>query len=59
MQDALQAAGLTVSEAEMSMLASTEIEPEADAADKLLKLVEHLEDLDDVQNVYCNARLPE
>ena len=58
-QDALQGAGLAVSEAEMSMLASTEVEPDSDAADKLLRLVEHLEDLDDVQNVYCNARLPE
>ena len=28
-------------------------------ADKLMTLIEYLEDLDDVQNVYSNAELPE
>ena len=28
-------------------------------ADKLMALIEYLEDLDDVQNVYSNAELPE
>ena len=38
------------------MLPSTEVELDLDGAETLLKLTEHLEDLDDVQNVYTNAR---
>jgi transcriptional/translational regulatory protein YebC/TACO1 len=43
----------------MTMLASTEVELLVDNAEKLLKLVEYLEDLDDVQNVYSNASISE
>ena len=39
------------------MIASTEIELNLEGAEKLLKLIEHLEDLDDVQNVYSNANI--
>ncbi len=56
-QDALKLAGLTAERAEMTMLASTEVELDLDGAQKLLKLIEHLEDLDDVQNVYSNANI--
>lgn len=56
-QDALKAAGLEAERAEMTMLASTEVELDLDGAEKLLKLVEHMEDLDDVQNVYSNANI--
>jgi transcriptional/translational regulatory protein YebC/TACO1 len=41
----------------MTMIASTEVELDLDGAEKMLKLVEHLEDLDDVQNVYSNANI--
>ena len=58
-QDALKAADLRITGAEMTMLASNEVELDHSAADTLLKLVEHLEDLDDVQNVYSNARIPD
>jgi YebC/PmpR family DNA-binding regulatory protein len=54
-QDGLKASGLDPQSAEMTMLASTVVELDLDGAQKLLKLVEHLEDLDDVQNVYSNA----
>ena len=54
-KDALDEAGLHSVSAEVSMLASNEIELDAEAAEKLLRLVENLEDLDDVQNVYSNA----
>ena len=37
------------------MLASTEIDLDLDGAQSLLVLIEHMEDLDDVQNVYSNA----
>ena len=56
-QDALKAAGLQPERAEMTMIASTEVELDLDGAEKMLKLVEHLEDLDDVQNVYSNANI--
>ena len=39
------------------MLASAEVCLDLDGALTLLKLVEHLEDLDDVQNVYSNANI--
>jgi YebC/PmpR family DNA-binding regulatory protein len=56
-QDALSAAGLEPERAEMTMIASTEVELDLDGAESLLKLVDHLEDLDDVQNVYSNANI--
>jgi YebC/PmpR family DNA-binding regulatory protein len=56
-QDALKAAGLEPDQADMTMIASTEVELDLDGAEKMLKLVEHLEDLDDVQNVYSNANI--
>jgi YebC/PmpR family DNA-binding regulatory protein len=58
-QDALKKKGFNFESAEMTMLASTEVELLVDNAEKLLKLVEHLEDLDDVQNVYSNASISE
>ena len=56
-QDALKIARLESDRADMTMLASTEVELCLGDAEKLLKLVEHLEDLDDVQNVYSNANI--
>ena len=58
-QDALEKVGLNYESAEMTMLASTEVELLVENAEKLLKLVEYLEDLDDVQNVYSNASISE
>ena len=56
-QDALNASDLGPDSAEMTMIASTEVELDLEGARKLLKLIEHLEDLDDVQNVYSNASI--
>ncbi|MCY4264020.1 MAG: YebC/PmpR family DNA-binding transcriptional regulator [Gammaproteobacteria bacterium] len=56
-QDALKASGLDSERAEMTMLAATEVELDLDTARNLLTLVEHLEDLEDVQNVYSNAAI--
>ncbi len=58
-QDGLKAGGLEPERAEMTMLASTEVDLDLEGAQSLLKLVEHLEDLDDVQNVYSNANISE
>ena len=56
-QDGLKAGGLEPQSAEMTMLAATEVSLDLDGAQTLLKLVDHLEDLDDVQNVYSNANI--
>ncbi len=56
-QDALTEAGLEPVRAEMTMIASTEVDLDLSGAESLLKLVDHLEDLDDVQNVYSNANI--
>ncbi len=50
----IEDAGLTVESAEVTQLPSTTLPLEADMAGRVLRLVEALEDLDDVQNVYAN-----
>lgn len=56
-KDAIDASGLESVNAEVTMLASTQVDLDLDGAEKLLRLVEQLEDLDDVQNVYSNANI--
>jgi YebC/PmpR family DNA-binding regulatory protein len=56
-KDAMEAAGLTADQAEVTMRADNDIAVEGDAAKQVVKLLEMLEDLDDVQNVYSNAEL--
>ncbi len=58
-KDALDAVGLESVHAEMTMLATTETQLDKDGAEKLLRLVDRLEDLDDTQNVYSNADISE
>lgn len=53
--DALKAAGLEPVDAELTMHPSTEAPVEGETAEKVMKLIDHLEDLDDVQQVYSNA----
>jgi YebC/PmpR family DNA-binding regulatory protein len=52
---ALQDAGLDYDSAEVEFVASMEIPVDAEAAEKVMKLVDVLEDLDDVQNVFSNV----
>jgi YebC/PmpR family DNA-binding regulatory protein len=56
--DALKSANLETDHAEIMMLPSTEVTLEADKAETMHKLLDALEDLDDVQNVYHNADMP-
>ena len=49
------AAGFEPDNAEVTMQAATMAELNADDAEKMLRLIDRLEDLDDVQNVYSNA----
>jgi len=58
-KDALLAAGLEPLDAEVTMLPSTEVELDIDAATSVMGLIDMLEDLDDVQNVYSNANISE
>ena len=51
---ALQAAGVDYDSAEASFLPDLQVELDRDGAGKVFRLVDALEDLDDVQNVYAN-----
>jgi YebC/PmpR family DNA-binding regulatory protein len=55
----LEDAGLSVAEAKWTYVPSTTVRVEGEVADKLLELVEALEENDDVQNVYANFELEE
>ncbi|WP_026973434.1 YebC/PmpR family DNA-binding transcriptional regulator [Aliagarivorans marinus] len=56
-KDALDAAGFESVNAEVTMLPSTFAELDADTAPKLLRLIDMLEDDDDVQEVYHNGQI--
>ena len=58
-KDALVAAGLEPANAEVTMLPSTTVALDKEHAEKIIGLVDMLEDLDDVQNVYSNADIPD
>ncbi|WP_425145492.1 YebC/PmpR family DNA-binding transcriptional regulator [Deinococcus sp.] len=57
--EGLSARRFTVQSASLEMLPSNTVAVSGPDADKLMTLIEVLEDLDDVQNVYSNAELPE
>ena len=59
MQGALEAAGVKIDSAELAMVATTPIEVDVDKARSNLKLIEALEDSDDVQRVTANFELPD
>ena len=59
LRDALALKRLIPESAEITMRASTTIALTEDDAGKMLRLLERLEDLDDVQNVYSNADISE
>jgi len=58
-KDAMVAAKLNPANAEMAMIAANYVTLAADDAETLLLMQEMLEDLDDVQEVYSNADIPE
>jgi YebC/PmpR family DNA-binding regulatory protein len=51
---ALQDAGIDYDSADMGFLPSVQVELDEDGAGKVFRLIDALEDLDDVQNVYAN-----
>jgi YebC/PmpR family DNA-binding regulatory protein len=54
-RDAMREAGFPPDDAELTMWAATATELGLEEASSMVKLLESLEDLDDVQNVYSNA----
>ncbi len=56
-REALQAAGLDYESADVEFVSSLKIQADKETAEKNIKLVEALEDLDDVQEVYTNMDL--
>jgi YebC/PmpR family DNA-binding regulatory protein len=56
---AMEAAGLAPENAEVTLRASTEVTLDVEMGEKVLKFLDVLEDLDDTQNVYSNADIPE
>ncbi|MFV0421239.1 YebC/PmpR family DNA-binding transcriptional regulator [Oleidesulfovibrio sp.] len=56
---AFEAAGATAESIELASIPQNTIEVDADAAKKLLRLVDALEENEDVQNVFANFDIPE
>lgn len=56
-KEALDAAGFVADNAEIAMIASTKAELDADTAEKFMRLIDTLEEHDDVQEVYHNAEI--
>ena len=53
-RSALQGSAIDYDSAEVQFVATMDIPVDADAAGKVFRLVDALEDLDDVQNVWAN-----
>jgi YebC/PmpR family DNA-binding regulatory protein len=59
-REAIEAAGFTVDSAEVTMLPKTTVEVDDEsAAKKIVRLMDALEENDDVQDVYANFDIPE
>ncbi|MGI8739615.1 MAG: YebC/PmpR family DNA-binding transcriptional regulator [Gammaproteobacteria bacterium] len=58
-RDAMIAAGHEPDNAEVTMRADSQLTPHGEEAEKMLLLLDALEELDDVQNVYANVDFPD
>lgn len=58
-KDTLMAAGFKPANADIAMIPSVTVPLGKEGAEKILGLIDMLEDLDDVQNVYTNADIPD
>ena len=57
-KDAMESAGFAPEQAEITMRAATSADLGLSQAETLLKLLDALDELDDVQQVYSNAEIP-
>jgi len=58
-RDALKEAGIDIFSAELTMLPQSSIPVDGGEARRVLQLIDALDDLEDVQNVYANFDIPE
>ncbi|MBT8130960.1 MAG: YebC/PmpR family DNA-binding transcriptional regulator, partial [Gammaproteobacteria bacterium] len=58
-REVMDKSGPDIDNAEVTMLASTQATLNEREAGSMIKMLEVLEDLDDVQNVYSNAEIPD
>ena len=58
-KETILAAGFIPENTEVTMRASTTSELDKKSAETMMKLLDALEDLDDVQKVYSNAEIPD
>lgn len=58
-REALLAAGYVLASDEVNMIPQNTVQVEGEQAQSIVKLIDKLEENDDVQNVYHNAELPE
>jgi transcriptional/translational regulatory protein YebC/TACO1 len=58
-RDAIAAAGIAFEQAELTMIPKTTVQLDENDARRLLKLIDALEDNDDVQEVYANFDIPD
>ncbi|MEE4109218.1 MAG: YebC/PmpR family DNA-binding transcriptional regulator [Halieaceae bacterium] len=58
-RSAMEEAGLEAESGEVTMIASTTVPVDASGAESILGLIDALEELDDVQNVYSNVDIPD
>jgi len=58
-KDALAAAGFEAEAADVAMIPQTYTDLDDDQSEKVLRLLDLLEDLDDVTNLYTNANFPD
>jgi transcriptional/translational regulatory protein YebC/TACO1 len=59
LNSALEGAGIETEIAEVTQIADTEVELNEEAARKVMRLIDALEDNDDVQNVIGNFTIPD
>ena len=58
-REALKQAGISVESAQITMIPKNQVTASPESARAVLRLIEQLEDQDDVQNVYANCDIPE
>lgn len=59
LKDAFENHGLVIATSELTMIPDTYVTLSGESADKMVAMIEALEDLDDVQNVYTNLDIDE
>lgn len=58
-KEAMEKSGFNPDNAMVAQIASNQVELDLDGAEKMNRLIDMLEDLDDVQNVHSNAEFPD